>query len=59
MNFLLKTKKIVAYEKSLKDEIDKFQTFEPAYEQINYFIDIVFEKLLFDNLYEKKPKVVI
>lgn len=59
MNFLLKTKKIVAYEKSLKDEIDKLQTFEPAYEQINYFIDIVFEKLLFDNLYEKKPKVVL
>ena len=59
MNGLLKTKKINIYEKSLEEDIKKLKEIPYAYNEIQFFIDVVAKHQLYDNISIKKPKIIL
>lgn len=58
MNILLNNSKIIDYEKSIKEDFLKLETMDVRYGEINYFIDLVKEKLIYQNMCMEKPKII-
>lgn len=58
MNILLNNSKIIDYEKSIKEDFLKLEAMNLRYEEISYFIELVKEKLIYQNMCMKKPKII-
>lgn len=59
MNVLLNNNKIIDYEKALKEDFVKLENMQVRYPELDYFIEIVKEKLIYQNMSMEKPKIII